>query len=120
MFLIETHIKSSEIDGVGLFTTHAIKRGVVVARWDTRVDQTFTHEIFDELPVVIRSYIKKHGTRSATGEWKLGADGDQFINHSDDPNLIRNNKHDSLVASRDIHAGEELTCDYRPYRNDIL
>lgn len=91
---------------------------MMVARWNPDVDRTFDSDVFDRLPEVVQQYIHKHGTRSEDGRWKLGMDGDQYINHSDQPNLIR--RDGGLIAERVIVSGEELTCDYRPYRNDIL
>ena len=108
----------SDIDGVGLYTKHTLKPGTVVARWDPEVDRTFDNDVFDKLPKVVQQYIHKHGTKSQDGQWKLGMDGDQYINHSVTPNLIRND--DKLIAEATIQADVELTCDYRPYRNDIL
>lgn len=43
--------------------------------------------------------------------YRLGNDADIFMNHSDQPNLL--DLGDTMVAARDIAAGEELTCDYR-------
>ena len=118
MFLISTYITSSPINGVGLYTKNKIPPGEVVARWMPEVDRTFDNDVFEQLPDVTQQYIHKHGTKSEDGRWKLGMDGDQYINHSDRPNLIR--RGDKLIAEREIVADEELTCDYRPYRNDIL
>ena len=118
MFLIPTYVTVSHINGVGLYTKHRIPAGEVVAQWMPEVDRTFDNDTFDQLPSVVQQYIHKHGTKSQDGRWKLGMDGDQYINHSDQPNLIR--RGDKLIAEHVIEADEELTCDYRPYRNDIL
>ncbi len=40
-----------------------------------------------------------------------GLDGDQFMNHSDDPNIRRIGV--EWVTCRDIVIGDEITCDYR-------
>lgn len=118
MFLVPTYVTVSHINGVGLYSKNKITAGEVVARWMPEVDRTFDSDMFDQLPKVVQQYIHKHGTRSEDGRWKLGMDGDQYINHSDRPNLTR--RDDCLIAEHVIVAGEELTCDYRPYRNDIL
>ena len=118
MFLIPTYITVSAINGVGLFTKDIITPGTIVARWTPEVDRTFDNDVFDKLPKVVQQYIHKHGTKSQDGRWKLGMDGDQYINHSNQPNLLR--RGDELIAGHAIEADEELTCDYRPYRNDIL
>ena len=118
MFLVPTYITTSPISGVGLYTKNKIPIGTVVAQWNPVVDRTFDSDVFDQLPEVVQQYIHKHGTKSQDGRWKLGMDGDQYINHSNRPNLIR--RGDKLIADHVIDADTELTCDYRPYRNDIL
>ena len=118
MFLITTYITTSHINGVGLYTKNKTSPGTVVAKWMPEVDRTFDNDVFDKLPKTVQQYIRKHGTKSEDGQWKLGMDGDQYINHSDQPNLTRRN--DKLIALNTIDADTELTCDYRPYRNDIL
>lgn len=118
MFLIPTYVGVSHINGVGLFTKHKIVAGTTVAKWNPDFDMTFEHDTFEQFPEVVQKHIRKHGTKDIHGRWKLGADGDQYINHSDRPNLIR--RDGKLIAERTIPASEELTCDYRPFRNDIL
>ena len=53
----------------------------------------------------------RHGARALDGRYKLGMDGDQYINHSDKPNLRKVG--DSLVAIDKIPEFTELTCDYQ-------
>ena len=117
MFLIKTYIAKSNIDGLGLFTSDTIQPDQIVARWNPELDRTLHPDIFQSLPVTVQQYIRKHGTRDVNGHWKLGMDGDQYINHSDKPNLNRTG--DVLIAHNIIKPGEELTCDYRPFRTDI-
>lgn len=117
MFLVETYVYISDISGVGLFTKHEIPAGTVVAQWNSDVDRVFDNVVFNSLPEVVQQYIHKHGTKDSHGRWKLGMDGDQYINHSTKPNLLR--KGDKLIAIGTIHNKQELTCDYRPFRNDI-
>lgn len=117
MFLVETYVCTSDINGVGLYTKHEIPAGSVVAEWNSDVDRVFDDSVFKSLPDIVQQYIYKHGTRDDRGRWKLGMDGDQYINHSTEPNLLREN--DKLIAIETIHSEQELTCDYRPYRNDI-
>ena len=117
MFLVETYVCTSNIDGVGLYTKHDILAGTVAAKWNSDVDRVFDDSVFKSLPDIVQQYIHKHGTKDNRGRWKLGMDGDQYINHSTEPNLLR--KDDKLIAIKTIRSGQELTCDYRPFRNDI-
>jgi uncharacterized protein len=50
------------------------------------------------------SYVEKRRT------FIIGADGDYFMNHADNPNLLDDGT--LMHAARDIELGEELTCDY--------
>ena len=43
--------------------------------------------------------------------FRLGNDADIFMNHSKRPSLY--DLGDEMIASRNLSAGEELTCDYR-------
>jgi hypothetical protein len=44
------------------------------------------------------------------GVFRLGCDGDIFMNHSASPTLI--DYGDEMRAARDLNADTELTCDY--------
>ena len=118
MFLIPTYVTVSPINGVGLYTKYKVPAGAVVARWEPAFDRTFDNKTLEQFPLVVQQYIYRHGTKNIDGLWKLGMDGDQYINHSDRPNLIKQDH--KLIAERIIQAQSELTCDYRPFRNDIL
>jgi hypothetical protein len=111
MFLISTKIDKSNIHGLGLFTTQHLEPGQVVATWDDNFDRVFEHDVFDRLPLVAQQYIMKHGARTSDGRYKLGLDGDQYINHCDKPNLRKVG--DSLVTIEKIPEATELTCDYQ-------
>jgi len=43
--------------------------------------------------------------------FRLGSDGDLFLNHCDEPNLV--DQGDEMFACRDIQVGEELHYNYR-------
>jgi SET domain-containing protein len=50
-------------------------------------------------------------------------DDDRYINHSEIPNVIPVAQGPGTepywIAARDIHEGEELTCDYRHFDEEI-
>lgn len=88
----EVTIKTSEIEGVGLFSTCAIKDGTNLG---------MTHYKAPEVPdELVRT--------------PLGG----FINHSEEPNceLIGIGKGKYLIVSKDIMPDEELTITYTLYK----
>ena len=81
-------IRNSDIEGLGLFATKAIKEGTEIGMshfyWGEKLCRT-----------------------------PLGA----FYNHSNEPNIVKVRKDSRyfIVADRDISANEELTCSYTFY-----
>jgi len=45
----------------------------------------------------------------------FNADDSRFMNHDEHPSLMAQQEGRLYVASRDIQANEELTCDYRDF-----
>ena len=86
--LYKTTIKSSTIEGLGLFATENLREGELLGLSHVELDRE-----------LIRT--------------PLGG----FINHSDQPNLIRvkrGSRH-YIHTLRDVEAGEELTLKYNFY-----
>ena len=111
MFLINTKIDMSNIHGLGLFTTQDLEPGQIIAAWNEQFDRVFDHDVFDCFPEVVQRYIMNHGALASDGRYKLGMDGDQYINHSNKPNLRKVDN--MLIAIDKIHESTELTCDYQ-------
>ena len=112
MIVVETYVSSSKINGLGLFANQHIKRHEIVAKWNDQFDRVFERDIFDSLPTITQQYIIKHGAIKSDGRYKLGMDGDQYINHSDIPNLTSCEKSGGLIARDIISPHDELTCNY--------
>lgn len=115
MLLIDYHITASPLHGLGLFTSQALRRGEIVWRFDGRVDRVIPrNELWnlgaDEIRTILNhaEYIEEREC------FILGGDGDYYMNHSTEPTLVDCGDH--MVASRDIPAGTELTCDYNVVR----
>ncbi len=107
-------LRSSTIDGTGMFAREAIEEGVVVVIWGGIV---FTG-------ADIRERRAREHSVAAIGEGLyLGAaldeaeSPDDFMNHSCHPNIWMQDEV-TLVARRDIEAGEELTADYAMWSTD--
>jgi SET domain-containing protein len=64
------------------------------------------------MPPAFQAFLARYASKEfGEDRYTLCADNARFINHSDSPSL----RHvaDTIVATRDIAAGEELTLNYR-------
>ena len=98
--------RKSPVEGVGLIATANLPEGSVVLTLDPDV-VPMTLEEMRALPPVVqrRTYAYRNHT------YILTTDGPEWINHGCDPNTWWEND-ETLVASREIHRGEEVTFDY--------
>lgn len=107
-------VKTSSIQGAGMFALEAIHAGETVMTWGGTI---FTE---DE----IEAGMAKDGTASRIDDDLYLADAadqadspDYCLNHSCDPNVWMQDEV-TLVARRDISMGEELTADYAVWEAD--
>jgi hypothetical protein len=116
MLKYETHIAKSNIHGLGLFTNVDIKKGSVVWEFNEVFDKKISDHDKIRLPEHIQKFIERHGFKDVTGWWILDGGNDLYVNHHNDPNLIQSDEPNpiskSLIASRDIKTGDELTENY--------
>ena len=120
MLMVKTRLAPSPIAGIGLFADQDIKKGTVTWRFMAAYDRLLSEADIGNLPEPARSNILDHAYLDATsGLFVLCADNARFMNHSDDPNTAGVHDPGSIegydIATRDIVAGEELTCDYRTF-----
>jgi SET domain-containing protein len=120
MLMVKTRLGPSDIAGIGLFAAEDIPKGTVTWRFMPAYDRLLTEADIDMLPEPARSNILDHVYLDATSnQFVLCADNARFMNHADDPNTAGVHEPGSIegfdVATRDIAAGEELTCDYRTF-----
>ena len=122
MFKVRTRLAPSEIHGLGTFADETIARGSTIWAFDPGFDVEYSIDDLEDLPGFVRqrmmhfSYISKE-----TGKGILCADDARFMNHSDRPNTeagMDDRGYEVTVASRDIAAGEEITCDYYEFDAD--
>jgi SET domain-containing protein len=100
---------------LGCFTSVAIGKGERVWEFHPIIDRVIRHEDLACLPRHVVSLVHTHAEYLPDqGTFRLAADGDFFMNHSDDPNIEDHG--DFAVARKDIAASEELTWDYRIVR----
>lgn len=115
MLMVETELRESPIQGIGVFVTEPVRAGQLIWRFDSRIDRVFSDEEVREMPNELQRFLKTYSTLHAElNMWVLCGDNGRFFNHSDTPNTR------SLgiafgddVAAEDIAPGTELTSDYR-------
>ena len=120
MLLVPTRLGVSPIEGIGLFATSPITKGTVTWQFMPGFDQLFTRAQIDALPeparVELLRYVYLHG---GSGKYVFCLDNARFMNHTHEPNTRGVDPPDQPygydVATREIAAGEELTCDYREF-----
>jgi SET domain-containing protein len=124
MLLVKTKIGQSRIHGIGLFAAEPIPRGTIIWRFDERVDLRLAARDIDELSPACQEQIRKYTYKEKhTGMYVLCGDDARFFNHLQGPNCIDvfNGKDEDLtIAATDIAEGEELTCDYAMFDQDLL
>lgn len=119
MMLVPVRADRSAIHGLGLFANAFIPRGTPVWRFQPGFDRTFAPAEFAGLPAEAQAHLRHFGYLDlASGHWFLGGDLSVFMNHGPVPNTGAPKSVGSAgltCALRDIHEGEELTCDYRSF-----
>ena len=104
----EIEVKSSPIEGLGIFAGRAFRAGDRIKR------VTVAREITAESPIREDLGERTDHCDYVDGKVLLLGFPDRHINHSCDPNAYEffDGEASYVVAIRDIAAGEEITCDY--------
>ena len=109
-------IHPSRLGGKGLFASELIRAGEVVVVWGGKI---FTRE-------QVANGEARKGSIAAIGEGlylagdsSVPPDPSDLMNHSCDPNVWMKDEV-TLVARRDIRAGEEITADYAMWEDDEI
>lgn len=117
MLTIKTALKASRLHGIGLFATQRIPANTVVWRFDPAFDLHFPNAAYEAAPAIQKHHIDYYGFLSkATREHIYSLDDSRFMNHSDMPSVVvtygAGSGEPTMVARRDIAAGEEITVNY--------
>jgi uncharacterized protein len=124
MLLVKTKLACSRIHGIGLFADEFIPKGTLIWKFNPVIDISLTKEQIEELAKPSCEQIQKYTYRSMiSGLYVLCGDDARFFNHSLIPNchdICESEEQDLTIASRDIHPGEELTCDYALFDMDLI
>ncbi len=112
---ISTFIKEVPGKGMGVFSVNAVKQGDIVWLSDPYFDITIPDSEVKKMAPVQQEYLNRYAytTPETPDMWELDVDNGRFMNHSRNPNTAYNLE--KGWATRDIAAGEEITCDYRSF-----
>lgn len=120
MLQIPTYVAASKIEGLGVFAAEPIAVGTVIWRFHELFDRRIPAATYDSLPKHMRDHLDRYAYPSPDlpGHVVYESDNARFMNHAEQPNSDFSGP-DSGVATRDIAAGEEITCDYRQFHPDF-
>ena len=97
---------------MGVFTAANLHKGALVWKFDPDLDLIITLEDYLSLEPRRKLAVTHHAQWYAErAQFVLGADGDYFMNHANDPTLT--DRGNTMIAARYLPIGTELTCDYR-------
>lgn len=125
MLLIKTKLGASNIHGIGLFSVEFIPEGTKVWEYHPNFDQVFTQAQLDHCDPLLQEFLKTY-TYRYKGKYHLCADDTRFFNHSKASNCVdvyvnspdADHPGSYTIAIKDIHPGEELTCNYSSFGYD--
>ncbi|WP_203293145.1 SET domain-containing protein [Maricaulis parjimensis] len=121
MFLVETYLSPSPLEGLGVYAAQFIPKGQLLWVLDRDVDILLSPAQIAERPDVYKGFIRRYAYFDRTlGAYLLDGDHARFLNHADDPNLDFSAVDGSGCAARDIQADEEILCDYRQFMEDVV
>lgn len=113
MFLIDVYLDKSPIEGIGVFTKHAITKGTLIWKFDPRFDRLIPNTVWESQEGAVKSYLDRYcyPSRSRPDHIVFEADDARYMNHSNEPNCDFS-REEAAYSLKDIASGEELTCDY--------
>jgi uncharacterized protein len=112
VLLIDHYIAKSTIHGLGVYSAEHVAKGQKVWEFHPVIDRIVSASALAKMPQYIIALIDSRAEYLPAQDAHLTSlDGDQFTNHSDDPNICKVGE--VWLASREIRPGDELTCDYR-------
>ena len=116
MFLIDTYLDKSKIQGVGVFAKENVKKGEKIKEVKIEFEIEFDKENLPRMPLALARMIDNYAYEREKGSKivVLGFDNEKYLNHSDDPSV-----NDDGIALKDINIGDEITIDYRDFDDSI-
>ena len=114
MLRVPTFVAPSPIAGVGLYAATDLPAGTVIWEYTEGVDWRITPAELEAFPEPYRGRLRHYLYQEDSGDFVLCGDNAKFMNHSEAPNCD-DPEGESTLTNRHVHAGEELTCDYRSF-----
>ena len=116
MFLIDTYLDKSKIEGVGVFAKENIKRGQLIKEVRPDFEIEFNKDNLPKMPLALAKLIDTHAYERELGSKILvmGIDNEKYLNHSNNPSV-----NDNGIALKDIKIGDEITVDYKDFDVNI-
>jgi SET domain-containing protein len=112
MLLVNARRGPSLIQGTGLIAREFIPKGTQIWRFMPGFDVAIPEAELARLPPASRQQaIDWSYFDLRTRTFVMSSDDDRFTNHSDSPNTAATL--DGSIAIHDIHAGDEITIDYK-------
>ena len=119
MIVVPAYLEKSAIHGFGVFASEYVPKGARVWEFNPVFDIRFTEEEFGRLPASVRQEIEVHLYQpEKDGLLHYESTMGKYMNHSREPNVDFTEVGVGW-AVRDIHPGDELTCDYRHFMADV-
>lgn len=116
MMIVPNYVGPSAIEGVGIFAGAPIAKGAVIWTLHDQYDLLLTAAEIQAMDALQRDFVERYGYPHMTrpGLTVVEYDNGRFMNHSEDPNTDFT---DPVIgyATRNIAAGEEITCNYRDF-----
>lgn len=116
MFIINTYIAKSDIEGVGVFAAEDVKAGQVISKFEPEFDRLVPTDEYLNAPPHLKALLDRYAfPHPEMPEFIVyEVDNSRFMNHADRPNTDYSD-FAAGRARRDIKAGEELTCNYNDF-----
>ena len=116
MFLIDTYLDKSKIQGVGVFAKENIKKGQLIKEVRPDFEIEFNKDNLPKMPLALAKLIDTHAYERELGSKILvmGIDNEKYLNHSNNPSV-----NDNGIALKNIKIGDEITVDYKNFDVNI-
>ena len=114
MFLINTYLDKSKIQGVGVFSNENVIKGQKIKEVRPEFEIRFNKTNLPRMPLALANFIQTHAHEENENEYCLGIDNEKYLNHSNNPTVDEDG-----IALKNIKIGDEITIDYRDFDDNI-
>lgn len=113
MMMVRCDLAPSATGALGLYSLVDIRKGALVWLFDARFDNCYFREDLAGVPAPFRALVERYGFDHPQDDEMVVIDCDEgrFMTHDAAPNIDVGSRLRG-IATRTIHAGEELTSDH--------